>query len=83
MLLARTWKTNDRAAWNYVPRPYPGTLLDFRPAKQYRVFSKPDLKWERLALGGQTAIMLPVYPAGMLMEPFVERLAQELRIRMR
>jgi phthiocerol/phenolphthiocerol synthesis type-I polyketide synthase E len=82
VLLARTWKTNDRAAWNYVPRPYPGTLLDFRPAKQYRVFSKPDLKWERLALEGQTTIVLPVYPAGMLSEPFVERLARELRVRM-
>jgi thioesterase domain-containing protein/acyl carrier protein len=79
VLLARAWKTNDRAAWSYIPRPYPGTVLDFRPAKQYAVFNKPDLKWDRLALRGQKVIVLPVYPAGMLLEPFVQRLADELR----
>ncbi len=78
VLLARAWKTNDRAAWSYVPKPYTGTVLDFRPIKQYAVFSKPDLKWDRLALGGQKIIVLPVYPAGMLLEPFVQRLADAL-----
>ena len=64
---------------NYVPQPYPGKVTDFRPAKQYRIFNKREAKWDRLAKGGQEIIVLPVYPAGMLLEPFVEHLAVALR----
>ncbi|MGA2539191.1 MAG: thioesterase domain-containing protein [Terracidiphilus sp.] len=82
MILGQIWQTNDRAGWSYIPKPYPGEVLDFRPAKQYRVFSKPDLKWEQLAQGGQRAFVLPVYPAGMLVEPFVKHLAGALKASM-
>jgi phthiocerol/phenolphthiocerol synthesis type-I polyketide synthase E len=78
-VLGLIWQTNDRACWNYVPQPYPGKITDFRPVKQYQVFSKPGLKWDRLAQGGQEVVVLPVYPAGMLVEPFVEHLAGALR----
>jgi len=76
--LGRVWQLNDQACWQYVPRPYPGTVTDFRPTTQYRIFSKPDLKWDRLARGGQEIVVLPVYPATMLVEPFVEHLAVAL-----
>ena len=79
LVLGQIWQTNDRACWTYVPKPYPGKITDFRPVKQYRVFSKPGLKWDRLAQEGQEVIVLPVYPAGMLIEPFVEHLAVALR----
>ena len=79
LLLGKVWQANDRASWNYIPKPYPGVLTDIRPAKQYQVFSKPDLKWDRLAQGGQESIVLPVNPAMMLVEPFVEHLAIALR----
>jgi phthiocerol/phenolphthiocerol synthesis type-I polyketide synthase E len=79
LVLGKVWQANDRASWNYVPKPYPGVVTDIRPAKQYRVFSKPDLKWDRLAQGGQESIVLPVNPAMMLVEPFVEHLAVGLR----
>jgi phthiocerol/phenolphthiocerol synthesis type-I polyketide synthase E len=79
LVLGQIWQTNDRACWNYVPKPYPGKITDFRPVKQYRVFSKPGLKWDQLAQDGQEVIVLPVYPAGMLVEPFVEHLAVALR----
>ena len=82
MILSQIWQTNDRAGWNYIPKPYPGEVLDFRPAKQYRVFSKPGLKWEQLAQGGQQVFVLPVYPAGMLVEPFVKQLASALKASM-
>jgi thioesterase domain-containing protein len=82
MLLGQIWQTNDRAGWNYIPKPYLGEVLDFRPAKQYRVFRKPDLKWEQLAQGGQRVFVLPVYPAGMLVEPFVKHLAGPLKASM-
>lgn len=75
----RIWQANDRACIKYVPAPYPGTITDFRPLKQYRMFDKPDAKWDKLAEHGQEIVVLPVYPAGMLLEPFVEHLAIALR----
>ncbi|MGB9309175.1 MAG: alpha/beta fold hydrolase [Candidatus Acidiferrales bacterium] len=77
-LLAKIWRTNDLACMNYMPRPYPGIVTDFRPLKQYRMFDKPDAKWDRLAQGGQRIVVLPTYPAGMLVEPFVQYLAASL-----
>jgi phthiocerol/phenolphthiocerol synthesis type-I polyketide synthase E len=78
LVLAKIWQANDQAALTYVPQPYPGAVTDFRPIKQYRLFNKPDAKWDRLAQGGQHVIVLPAYPAGMLLEPFVEHLATAL-----
>jgi phthiocerol/phenolphthiocerol synthesis type-I polyketide synthase E len=78
LVLGRIWQTNDVACWHYAPKPYSGTVTDFRPAKQYRIFDKPDLKWDGLAQGGQEIIILPVYPASMLLEPFVKHLAAAL-----
>jgi hypothetical protein len=62
VLLARIWETNDRACWCHEPASYPGHGTDFRPKTQYREFSKPDLKWDKLALGGQKTTVLPGYP---------------------
>jgi thioesterase domain-containing protein/acyl carrier protein len=78
IVLANIWKANDHAALAYVPRTYPGTVTDIRPMKQYRLFNRPDAKWDRLAQGGQQVVVLPAYPAGMLLEPFVKHLAAAL-----
>lgn len=78
LVLARVWQTNDRACLEYIPRPYAGTVTDFRPSKQYRALDKPGAKWEQLAEGGQEIVVLPSYPAGMLVEPFVKHLAAAL-----
>ena len=78
LALGRIWQINDQACWEYVPRPYPGAVTDFRPATQYRIFNKANLKWDTLARGGQEVVVLPVYPASMLHEPFVEQLASAL-----
>jgi surfactin family lipopeptide synthetase A len=75
LALAQVWRANHRASSNYVPRPYPGVVTDFRPARQYRVLSKPDLKWDKLARGGQRIVVVPGYPAVMLIEPYVRDLA--------
>ena len=77
-VLAQVWETNDSAALNYIPRRFPGTITDFRPIKQYKRYAGEHLKWSDLAQGGQRIVTLPVYPAGMLLEPFVEDLATEL-----
>ncbi len=77
-VLGRLWKINDLACRKYVPRPYPGKVTDFRPVTQYKIYKKPDAKWDLLAAHGQDVVTLPVYPAGMLVEPFVEYLATAL-----
>ncbi len=77
--LAQIWQSNDRASWNYIPESFSGAVTDFRPKKQYRVFRRPDLKWDQLARGGQRVTVLPVYPAAMLLEPFVQHLALSLK----
>jgi phthiocerol/phenolphthiocerol synthesis type-I polyketide synthase E len=77
--LARVWQANDRACIAYKPPPFPGVVTDFRPMKQYRMFDRPDAKWNQLAQGGEQVVVLPVYPAGMLIEPFVAHLAAALR----
>jgi hypothetical protein len=43
------------------------------------MFNRPDAKWDRLAQGGEQVVVLPTYPAGMLLEPFVEHLAGALK----
>jgi len=78
LVLGRIWQANDRASWAYLPKPYAGVVTDIRPRTQYRIFSKPDLKWDRLAQQ-QDVIVLPVYPGTMLVEPFLEHLAGALR----
>jgi len=78
-VLGQIWQANDRACLTYVPKPYPGAVTDFRPVRQYRMYNKPDVKWNQLAQDGQEIIIMPVYPAGMLVEPFVEHLAAALR----
>ncbi len=78
-IMGQIWQANDRANVSYVPKPYPGRIIDVRPKKQYRMFGQDEHKWAELALGGQETIVLPVYPAGMLLEPFVKFLATALK----
>lgn len=79
LLLSRMWDANDRASLEYVARPYPGVITDFRPVKQYSRYKNARLYWDAVALEGVKVVTLPVYPAGMLLEPFVKDLATALR----
>ena len=79
LLLAQIWENNDRASLDYVPRPYPGVITDFRPKNQYTRYTESSMRWDELALGGEEIVILPVYPAGMLLEPFVKDLAAALQ----
>ena len=78
-VLGNVWQANFDAYLYYVPKPYSGSVTDFRPAKQYRMFKKPNVKWERWALGGQEIVVLPVNPPAVLLDPFVKHLAVALR----
>lgn len=79
-LLARIWYTNDQASVNYRPKPYFGRISDFRPKKQYSAYLEPEVNWDGIAMGRVDVTYLPVYPAGMLLEPFVKDLAAGLRM---
>lgn len=77
--LAELWQANHQASSRYIPGPYNGVVTDFRPERQYWALNKPDLKWDRLAKGGQQVVVIPGYPAVMLLEPYVKDLARALR----
>jgi len=79
MLLSSIWKTCDLAAVSYIPRPYAGTITEFKPMIEYACFSGPEKGWEKLAAGGLDTCVMPVYPRGMLVEPFVGLLAEKMK----
>ena len=73
--LGQIWRANIRAYMDYDPRAYSGAVTDFRPAKQYRGWDSPELKWKGLAQGGEEIVVLPVNAPGMMAEPHVKHLA--------
>ncbi|MGA9526813.1 MAG: condensation domain-containing protein [Terriglobales bacterium] len=78
-LLGKMWRINDQACLLYQAKPYDGVITDFRPMRQYSKYRPAENDWNRLALGGVEIMTLPVYPAGMLLEPFVKHLAESLK----
>jgi hypothetical protein len=76
--IAEVWRTNDLAAERYKPETYPDRLLHFRAREEYFSNLYPGMRLESIAYNVETHI-LSVYPAGMLIEPFVRELAQALR----
>jgi len=71
-------EANIHASAQYVPRLYTGTVIDFRPVKQYRLYAGAELRWDLHAQGDQEIATLPVYPTNMLGDPFVRHLADGL-----
>jgi hypothetical protein len=43
------------------------------------MFRRANMNFGRLARGGERVVVLPVYPAGMLVEPYVKYLADALK----
>lgn len=78
-ILDAVWKADFRAYLDYAAKPYPGTVTDIRPHSQYRLLDHSQFKWDRLAIGGQRVVVLPVNPPAMLSDPFVKHLAQALK----
>lgn len=77
-LLARVWENNDTVAYSYVPKPYQGTISHFKPQQDYALYTDPKLGWDEIALQGVITHQMPIYPAGMLVEPFVSKLADTM-----
>jgi phthiocerol/phenolphthiocerol synthesis type-I polyketide synthase E len=78
--LPAVWAANDRACAEYRALPYPGRITEFRPKWQYRRLRHAAADWGQLAGGGATPCILPLYPATMLVEPYVAETAAALRI---
>jgi amino acid adenylation domain-containing protein len=73
--------SNDAACDRYEPKPYAGTLTLFKPKVNYDYYPDPKMGWGDLAKGGIDPIELPVNPHAMLVEPYVQLLATELKSR--
>ncbi len=78
-VMGEMWQLNDQASVVYQAKPYDGVVTDFRPMRQYSKYRPAEDDWARLALGDVEILTLPVYPAGMLLEPFVRHLAEALK----
>jgi thioesterase domain-containing protein len=73
--------SNDAACDRYQPKPYAGKLTLFKPKVNYSYYPDPKMGWGELAQGGIDPVELPVNPHAMLVEPYVQLLAAELKAR--
>jgi acyl carrier protein len=73
-------KINDYAGFSYRPTPYSGKLTIIKPRRNYSFVKDNEMGWGGLASGGVRTLELPIYPGAMFNEPFVQLLAQQLRI---
>jgi hypothetical protein len=76
-ILAEIWKQNDKAAFAYQSKNYDGEVYQFLPKKRYQIHSNEYADWNVIVPNIKT-IELPVYAAGMLVDPFVKILANEI-----
>jgi len=73
---------NDHAAEVYKPQPYAGRVTVFKPCMAYTGYDDPSLGWGDGLAGSVEVIELPVFPAGMLLEPFAGILAGHIHERL-
>ncbi len=73
---------NDHAADVYQPQPYAGGVTVFKPCMAYTGYDDPALGWGDGLAGSVEVVELPVFPAGMLLEPFAGTLAAHLQQRL-
>ena len=69
---------NDRAANKYRALPYSGEITLFCPKRNYAGYEDPFMGWGGGLTKGVQVHPLSMYPAGMLVEPFVAELADKL-----
>lgn len=69
---------HDRLMTDYVPQPYPGRLTIFQTRKLNAADQDSHIGWEGLAAEGMEVHEIPAYFRGILVEPFVKSLAEQL-----
>src|SRR3989454_1054207 len=73
---------NDRAGFAYIPRSYSGPVTLFKHKRNYSVFSDPKMGWSEVLTGPLEIVELDMNPHAMLVEPFVQKPAAEINIRL-
>jgi amino acid adenylation domain-containing protein len=68
-------KLNDKAAGEYKPKPYAGRVALIRSKGAFVGLGSPTLEWDQSATALEVH-ELPIYPRGMLVEPFCRSLAE-------
>lgn len=71
-------EANEEAASNYVPRPYAGRVVAFRPKVNFLGQNDPTFGWGDVVREGLVVCNLPMYPKAMLVDPFVKSLAKQM-----
>jgi len=74
----RIIRANHDAAFSYVPAPYSGRVAVIRPKEYFLGFTDPKYGWDQVVNEGLEIYELPVYPKGMLVDPFCRSLAMTL-----
>ena len=72
---------NDHAGDIYFPKPYNGKLTLFKPQKNYSFYPDPKMGWGDL-VEDLDIVEMTINPHAMLIEPYVETLAAELKKRL-
>ena len=70
---------NDDAQALYEPKDYEGNITLFRPKKHFSGLDDYTFGWGKLVKGNVEVKEMSVSPRGMLVEPFVKDLAEELK----
>jgi thioesterase domain-containing protein/acyl carrier protein len=73
-------RINDEAAFRYVPRPYSGRVALIRSRGYFSGLTSPSYGWSDLVRGNLEIHELPVYPRGMLIEPYCGLLADTIKM---
>jgi thioesterase domain-containing protein/acyl carrier protein len=72
-------QVNDRAAIEYEPQRYNGRMVVIRCKGHFWKLDDPTLGWGDVARNGLELHAVPIYRKGILVEPFVKVLADDLR----
>jgi len=73
-------KVNDQAVDRYEPKPYRGRVVIIRSSGHFAGLTDPNYGWGDFVREGLEVHQLPMYPKGMLIEPFCQKLAQTLQV---
>jgi amino acid adenylation domain-containing protein len=79
----RVKKVNEQAAMQYEPKAYCGRVVLIRPKGSFWGLNDPASGWGEVIRDGLLVREIPVYPKGLLVEPFVKMLAEELTVYLR
>lgn len=71
-------KVNDHAEQSYTPKPYAGRIDVVRPKSHFAWQTSPSQGWSDYVRGDLQVHVVPIYPKGILVEPFCRQLADAI-----